>query len=133
MFNFESTSFSDFALSTCRFSEYILAIVTGDYGLSVAENNIGLVASSAFNVHEVRVRGGDESFQFMCIFLLFKGWVEQVSFHLLNIISDNIYKYIILFYFNFFMLSYWLILFLSQSSIFNSSVIKFVIKTLFYD
>ncbi len=70
MFNFESTSFSDFAFPTCRLSEYILAIVTGNYGLSMAKNNIGLVASSAFNVHEVRVRGGDESFQFMCIFLL---------------------------------------------------------------
>ena len=76
IFDFECRSFGEFALPSCRFTENVLAIVAGDYGLGVAEDYCGLVAASAFDVHEIGVGGWYESFDF--VFLLFgvEGGVE---------------------------------------------------------
>jgi hypothetical protein len=62
MLDFEGTTLSDFTFSTGGLGEDILAVVTGNHGLGMAENNVSFVATSAFNIHEVGVRGGDESF-----------------------------------------------------------------------
>lgn len=62
MLDFEGTTLGDFTFSTGGLGEDILAVVTGDDGLGVAENNVGFVASSAFDIHEVGVGGGNESF-----------------------------------------------------------------------
>ena len=40
------------------------------------------VASSALDVHEVAVGSRNESLQFVGLFLLFKGGVEEISVHL---------------------------------------------------
>ena len=53
MFNFESTSFSNFAFSTSRFGEDIFTVVASNNRLSMAEYNIGFVAATAFNIHKV--------------------------------------------------------------------------------
>ena len=62
MLDFEGTTLCDFALSTGGFGENILAVVTGDHGLGMAENNISFIAASASDIHEVGVGGRDESF-----------------------------------------------------------------------
>lgn len=62
MLDFKGTSFSNFALAAGGLGEDILAVVAGDDGLSMAEDNIGLVAAPALDVHEVGVGGGDQSF-----------------------------------------------------------------------
>lgn len=62
MLDFEGTTLCDFALSTGGLGENILAVVTGDHGLGMAENNISFIAASAFDIHEVGVGGRDESF-----------------------------------------------------------------------
>ena len=71
VFNFESASFGDHAFSTCGFCENVLAVVAGDDGLSMAEDDISLTASTALNVHKIGVRGGNKSFKLMGLALLF--------------------------------------------------------------
>ena len=51
----EGASLGEFALSSCGLTEDVLAIVAGNDGLGVAEDNCSLVASSALDVHEVGV------------------------------------------------------------------------------
>jgi hypothetical protein len=85
MFNFESTSFSNFAFSTSRFGEDIFTVVASNNRLSMAEYNIGFVAATAFNIHKVWVRGRDQSFQFVRLSFVLKGGVEEVSIHLWNL------------------------------------------------
>ena len=53
MLDLESRSFSDFALPTCGLGEYVLAVVAGDDGLGVAEDNVGFIAASALDIHEI--------------------------------------------------------------------------------
>ena len=88
MLDFESASFSDFAFSSSGLGEDILAIIAGDHGLSVAEDNVGLAASSALDVHEVGVGGGDQSLELVGLSLFFKCGVEEVSVHICE------YKYL---------------------------------------
>lgn len=66
-FDFECAALCEFALAACRFGEDVLAVVAGDYGLGVAEDHGGFVASSALDVHEVGVGSGDESFEFVAL------------------------------------------------------------------
>ena len=47
----------------------------------MAEDDIGLTASTALNVHEIGVRGGDKSFKLVGLALLLDGGVEEVSVH----------------------------------------------------
>jgi len=49
----------------------------------VAEDHCGLVASSAFDVHEVGVGGRHESLQFVALLLGLEGGVKEVSVHIL--------------------------------------------------
>ena len=59
VFNFKSASFGDLAFASSGLGEDILAVIAGDNGLGMAEDNICLAASSAFDVHEIGVRSGD--------------------------------------------------------------------------
>ena len=47
----------------------------------MAEDNSGLVAASALDVHEVGVGSGDQSSQFVLLLLGFEGGVEEVTVH----------------------------------------------------
>ena len=80
-FDFESTSFGEFAFSSWGFGEDVFTVVAGDDRLGMAENDWSLVASSAFDVHEVGVGSGHQSFQFVLFSLLFEGGVENIAFH----------------------------------------------------
>lgn len=75
MFDFECTSFSNFTFSSSWFGKDILTVVAGDHRLGMAEDNVGVVASSASDIHEVGVGSWDESFKFVAISLLLFGWV----------------------------------------------------------
>jgi hypothetical protein len=57
----ESTSLGEFALSSCGFTEDVLAVVAGNDGLSMAEDNGSLVAASALDIHEVGVGGRNQA------------------------------------------------------------------------
>lgn len=52
-FNFEGTSLGKFALASCGFAEDVFAVVAGDDGLGVAEDDGCFVAASALDVHEI--------------------------------------------------------------------------------
>lgn len=101
MFNFESTSFGDFAFATSGLGEDIFTIVASNNRLGVTEYNIGFVAASAFNIHKVGVGGGDQSFQFVGLSFVLEGGVEEVSIHLWNL---NILLNILIFYLFYFTL-----------------------------
>ena len=99
--NLESAAFSEFALAASWFAKNVFAVIAGNNSLSMTEDNSGLVASSAFDVHEIRVRGWDQSFEFVGLPLSLKGGVKKISVHLwlqilLNISNNvqNIVKYI---------------------------------------
>ena len=47
----------------------------------MTEDNSGLVAASAFNVHEVGVGSGHESCEFVLLLFGFEGGVEKVTVH----------------------------------------------------
>jgi roadblock/LC7 domain-containing protein len=64
-FNFKSTAFGEFAFASCGFTENIFAVVAGDYGLCVAEDDGSFVAAATLDVHEIGVGGGNESFEFV--------------------------------------------------------------------
>ena len=53
MFHLKCAPLCDFALASCWLGQHVLAVVAGDDGLGMAEDNVGLVAASASNVHEV--------------------------------------------------------------------------------
>lgn len=55
MFNFESTSFSDFTLAAGRLSKHIFAVIARNDRLSMTKHYICLIASTAFYIHKVRV------------------------------------------------------------------------------
>ena len=81
IFDFESASFSESAFTSWWFGKDVFTVVASDDRLSVTEDNWGLVASSAFDVHEVWVRSWHQSFQFVSLSLLIKSWVKNISFH----------------------------------------------------
>ena len=76
VFDFESASFSEFAFSSGGFGEDVLTVVAGDDRLCVAEDNGSFVASSASNVHEIRVGSLYESFELVLLSFGFEGWVK---------------------------------------------------------
>ena len=39
-FNFKSTAFCEFAFASCGFTENVFAVVAGDYGLGVTEDDV---------------------------------------------------------------------------------------------
>ncbi len=49
----------------------------------MAEDDGGLVASSALDVHEVGVGGGHQSFEFVALLFGLEGGVKEVSIHVL--------------------------------------------------
>jgi hypothetical protein len=57
----------------------------------MAENNRCFVASSTFDVHEVAVRSGDQSFKFVGLSLLIKSGVKNISFHGEKLIDNKKY------------------------------------------
>lgn len=81
MFNLKSTAFSDLAFPASRLGEDILAVIASNDGLRMAEHNIGLIAASALDIHEVGIGGGDEPFQLVRISLVFVGWMQQIAIH----------------------------------------------------
>ena len=78
----ERAAFSKFALAAGGLAEDVLAVVAGNDGLGMAEDDCGLVASSALDVHEVGVGRGHEALEFVGLALLLEGWVKEVSVHL---------------------------------------------------
>lgn len=54
---------------------------TGDDGLSVTENGGDRVAAGALDIHKVRVRGLNQSLQFVGSLFLFISGVQKISFH----------------------------------------------------
>ena len=81
MLDLEGASFGNFAFPSGWLGENVLAVIAGNDWLGVAEHNIGFAASSAFDVHEVGVRSGDESLKLVGLALLFDGGVQKVSVH----------------------------------------------------
>lgn len=77
----ESTSFGEFTFTSGGFGEDVFTVVACNDRLGVTEDDWGLVASSALDVHEVAVGSGNESFEFMGLSFLIEGWVEDISFH----------------------------------------------------
>ena len=75
VFDFKGASFSKLALSAGGLGENVLAVVTGNDRLGMTKNNSGLVASTASNVHEVRVGSLDESFELVLLLFSFEGRV----------------------------------------------------------
>ena len=53
MLDLESASLCDLALTTGGLGEDVLAVVAGDDGLGVTEDDVGLVAASTLDIHEV--------------------------------------------------------------------------------
>ena len=74
----ESASFSEFALSSGRFTEDVLAIVAGNDGLGVAEDDSSLVAASALDVHEVGVGVLHQALELVLALLVFGSGVQKV-------------------------------------------------------
>ena len=60
--DFESGSFGEFAFTSWGFGEDVFTVVACNDGLGVAEDDWGFVASSALDVHEVRVGWWHKSF-----------------------------------------------------------------------
>ena len=85
--NFEGTTLCDFALSAGGLGEYVFAVVAGNDWLGVTEYNVGLVAASAFYIHEIGVGSWDQSFQLVGLSFVLVGWVKQISVHLWNLIN----------------------------------------------
>lgn len=52
-FHFECTAFGEFALSSSWLGEDVFAVVAGDDGLGMAEDDCSLVAASTLDIHEV--------------------------------------------------------------------------------
>ena len=81
-FDFESTAFGEFAFTSCGLTEDVFAVVAGDYGLCMAEDDGSFVAASALDVHEIGVGGGNKSLEFVCLSFCFKGGMKEISVHL---------------------------------------------------
>ena len=75
-FDFECASFCQFALAAGWLAEDILAVVAGNNGLGMAEDDCGFVAASTFDVHEVWIRSRHEPLKFMSLSLGIKSWVQ---------------------------------------------------------
>ena len=81
-FDFECATLCEFALSSSWLAEDIFTVVAGNYGLSMTEDDSCLVASSAFNIHEIAVGRWHQPFQFMGLPFAFEGGVKEISVHL---------------------------------------------------
>jgi hypothetical protein len=75
-FDFKGATLCEFAFSTCGFTEDIFAVVAGNYGLGMTEDDCSFVAASALNVHEIGVGSWDESFEFVGLSFLIEGGME---------------------------------------------------------
>ena len=80
--DFESAAFGEFAFTSCGFTENVFAVVAGDYSLCVTEDDGSFVAASTLDIHEIRVRGGNKSLEFVCLSFCFKGGMKEISVHL---------------------------------------------------
>jgi hypothetical protein len=81
-FDFKGATLCEFAFSTCGFTEDIFAVVAGNYGLGMTEDDCSFVAASALNVHEIGVGSGNKSLEFVRLSFVFKVGVEEISLHL---------------------------------------------------
>ena len=81
VFDFEGAALSEFALSAGGLAEDVLAVAAGDDGLGMAEDDSGLVAASALDVHEVAVGGGNQTCEFVLVLFGLEGGVQQVTVH----------------------------------------------------
>ena len=79
--NFEGGSLGKFALATSWFAQNVFAVVASNDGLRMAEDHGSLVASSALDIHEVRVGSRNQSLEFVPVLFGFKGRVKQISVH----------------------------------------------------
>jgi roadblock/LC7 domain-containing protein len=64
-FDFKSAAFSEFAFTSCGFTEDIFTVVAGNYSLCVTEDDGSFVAASTLDIHEIGVGGGNESLEFV--------------------------------------------------------------------
>ena len=74
-FDLKSAALSELDLTAGGLAEDVLASLAGDGGLRVAEDGGCLVASSALDVHEVGVWGGDEPLELVLLLLRLVGGV----------------------------------------------------------
>ena len=84
VFDLESASFSELAFTSSGFGENVFTVIAGYYSLGVTENGCSLVASSTFNIHEVGVGGGNETFKFVALALGLEYGVQKVSVHVVE-------------------------------------------------
>lgn len=82
MLDFKGASLGDLALAAGGLGEDVLAVIAGDDGLGVAEDDVGFAAAAALDVHEVGVGGGDEALELVGLALLLDGGVEEVPVHM---------------------------------------------------
>ena len=77
----KGAAFSELALASSGLGENVLAVVAGNNGLGMAEDNSGLVAAAALDVHEIRVGCGHQALQLVGLPFVLEGGVEEVSVH----------------------------------------------------
>mgnify|MGYP003477532842 CR=1 FL=1 len=69
--NLEGGSFGELALASRGFAKDVLAVITGNHCLGVAEYDASAATALAFNIHEVGVGGLHQPLQFMVLLLSF--------------------------------------------------------------
>jgi hypothetical protein len=80
--DFESAAFSEFAFTSCGFTENVFAVVAGDYSLCVTEDDGSFIAASTLDIHEIGVGSWNKPLEFVCLSFCFKGGMEEISVHL---------------------------------------------------
>lgn len=80
-FDLKGATFSELALASSGFGEDVLAIIASNNSLGMAENNSGLVAAAAFDIHEIRVGCGHQALQLVRLSFVLEGGVQEVSVH----------------------------------------------------
>jgi hypothetical protein len=71
----------ELALSSGGLAEDVLAVIAGDDCLGVAEDNRGAVAALASHVHEVGVRGLNQTLELVALLFVFVFGVKKVALH----------------------------------------------------
>ena len=65
----------------------------------MTEDYCSFVASSTSDVHKVRVGGGDQSFEFVLLFLGLVGGMEKIKVHVVSYDCKYIIKWMVTFYY----------------------------------
>lgn len=95
-FDLKGAALSELALASSGFGEDVFAVVAGNYSLGMTEDHSGLVAASAFDVHEIRVGSGHQALELVTLPFSFEGGVKQVSVHCCWLKILGIFYYLII-------------------------------------